>query len=589
MSRIVEEIILKVVLDDSRAKKGLDNINQSTKEADKSAKSLRQTLRAIGAGSIAFGLFRVAKATTETAAQFDSLDASLKSTLGTATQAADELDFLRETSDKLGLNLLKTGQSYAKFIAATKGTGIDLEQSREIFLGISEAGTALGLSADDVAGSLRAVQQIASKGRVSLEELTGQLGERLPRATQLLADEMGITRKELIKMAESGELMAEDILPSLGRALRQAFSKDALDAASNTRAELNRLSNEWNDLKNTIGESAAQGIPLATRAIKGLDGLLQAANGNLDKSIDKLSTFGQLLGGLAQGFRNPVKEWMDFFRGEVIFSAEEVAESLKPVPEAIKFANRELDEMGNKLSKVNIFANDISDLFTKEFEISGFDKLTESRLETARTILGLTEKQFKSISKTLKEAFKQAGGDTEKVGAVFERIFDLADDKDFMKRFENFAKPGEGFFSAIFGDIRKQAMEMKSVFTQVREDFNTAFKDLDLAKQINLDPASFGRFQSFLRRAREQFGEEFIEKEVKRLNEEGFFGKPEDKATLEGGSAAAVSATTGISQFLKANRLAIANAENARRSADSLEAIERELKQNGFRAFGGRI
>ena len=67
------------------------------------------------------------------------------------------------------------------------------ENTRKIFVSLSEAGTALGLSNEDLNGSLYAISQMMSKGKVQAEELRGQLGERLPGAFNMAAEALGVT------------------------------------------------------------------------------------------------------------------------------------------------------------------------------------------------------------------------------------------------------------------------------------------------------------------------------------------------------------------------------------------------------------
>src|SRR5574343_30326 len=128
---------------------------------------------------------------------------------GSTEGAATEFEYVRELSRRLGLELFTTADAYTSLTAATKGTLLQGQATRDIFEAVSIAMSSLGKSSADTQGALLAISQIVSKGNVSLEELRGQLGERLPGAFQLAANAMGMSTSELDKFVSSGNLTAE--------------------------------------------------------------------------------------------------------------------------------------------------------------------------------------------------------------------------------------------------------------------------------------------------------------------------------------------------------------------------------------------
>ena len=135
-------------------------------------------------------------------------------------RAAAQLAFVREESDRLGLNFRDMAASYGAFSAAARGTGVE-DEARRIFVAVTETARVLGMSEDQTRGVFRALEQMASKGNVQAEELRGQLGERLWGAFNLAAEAMGITTGELNEMLESGDVLAGDLLPKLATKLEE--------------------------------------------------------------------------------------------------------------------------------------------------------------------------------------------------------------------------------------------------------------------------------------------------------------------------------------------------------------------------------
>lgn len=187
-----------------------------------------------------------------TITQADSLKRGLEAITGSTQGAQAELAFIKRTAGDLGLELNSAGQAYLSLSAATKGTNLEGEKTKEIFTSVSRAMSALGKSSAETDLALRAVSQIASKGTVSMEELRGQLGEALPGALKAAADGMGVTTQELIKMVESGGVLAGDLLPKLAASLDKIYAGKPVTSLT---AEFNRFKNEITEVGTQLGEA----------------------------------------------------------------------------------------------------------------------------------------------------------------------------------------------------------------------------------------------------------------------------------------------------------------------------------------------
>lgn len=244
----------------------MGRISRSTAPANAGLKAVDTTARALNsvfrqaAGLVAAyaglsGIIGGIRSVNETGMAFQGLDTALAAVTGSSQGAAAEMAFLRAESERLGLNLLETSQSYLQIAAAAKGTTLAGQGTRDIFTAVAEASTVLQLSVDQTNGALRAIGQIMSKGKVQTEELRGQLGERLYGAFQLAARGMGITTAELDKMLEQGQVVADEFLPRFAAEIRRTFSDGVPEASQNARAELNRFNNSVLEIERTIAAS----------------------------------------------------------------------------------------------------------------------------------------------------------------------------------------------------------------------------------------------------------------------------------------------------------------------------------------------
>lgn len=227
---------------------------------------------------------------------------------GSSALAASTYKELSNEAKRLGLDLNSLANSYSKLAVASRGTSLEGKATKEIFLGVSEASAALGLSADQTEGALRAIEQMMSKGTVQAEELRGQLGERLPGAFNMAAKAMGVTTFELNDMLKKGEVLAVDLLPKLAQELRNTYGAEAATNADRLTGATNNLSTAWTELKNAINEAGMGDtfigtLKLVTEAINGVTGALgffdkalkDANQGSLLENINRFTVLNALL------------------------------------------------------------------------------------------------------------------------------------------------------------------------------------------------------------------------------------------------------------------------------------------------------
>jgi tape measure domain-containing protein len=221
---------------------------------------------------------------------------------GDSVVVANEMDYLRRNAERLGVEFGALAGEYSKFAIATKNTSLEGERARRLFIQIAEAARVNRSSMAEMQGVFTAVTQIVSKGAVQMEELRQQLGDRLPGALQLMADGLGVTTAELIKMMEQGEVTAEALVP-FGNELEKRFGPQLAESLQSTSAEMGRLQNASFQAMKTFGEAGF--IDSFTELMRDLTEVLQSADA--EAFLARISVaFGGLLdvvGFLAQNFQ----------------------------------------------------------------------------------------------------------------------------------------------------------------------------------------------------------------------------------------------------------------------------------------------
>ena len=145
------------------------------------------------------GFVRYADDAANYYAQIEKLRIALKGVTKDQKTYEKGLKIIRDTSIKLNVPLAASTKQFTTLAASVLGAGGTIEDAEEVFLGVSNAIKATGGNAEDVQSAIRAMSQIFGKGKVSAEELQGQLGERLAGAVVKFAEANGSSLQKLQK------------------------------------------------------------------------------------------------------------------------------------------------------------------------------------------------------------------------------------------------------------------------------------------------------------------------------------------------------------------------------------------------------
>lgn len=224
-----------------RAARDVDMLSNSARRSGGSFREWATDLNTVRGTLATLGISLVAREVLGAGLAMDRLERSTAAALGSQSAAARELGFVREQAERLGIYFPTLAQGYAGLAAATRGTNLEGEKTRQIFLGVAEAGRAMNLGTEQMQGILTAVQQIAGKGTVSMEELRQQLGDRLPGAMQIAARSMDMPIGQFIKMVSEGKVLSEVFLPRFAEEMRKSAAAGVELARTSPAAEFERL------------------------------------------------------------------------------------------------------------------------------------------------------------------------------------------------------------------------------------------------------------------------------------------------------------------------------------------------------------
>ena len=164
------------------------------------------------------------------------------------------LNVISRVSKELNVPIAESTKQFTTLSASVLGAGGTIQDAELVFEGVSNAIKATGGSADDVQSAIRAMSQIFGKGKVSAEELQGQLGERLAGAVVKFAEANGSSLQKLQKDLRDGTVGLDQVI-KFAEKLNIDFAETAKEVANSSADAGARLKVQMDDLKLAVGEA----------------------------------------------------------------------------------------------------------------------------------------------------------------------------------------------------------------------------------------------------------------------------------------------------------------------------------------------
>jgi len=401
----------------------------------------------------------------------------------------DESQSLQLLTERLSLFSETPKEDLKEIQKSARETGYDMQALLDVFLRLqiagrdlkdldvlAKTGRAFGLSAEELKLVGYAIEQIAGKGVLQLEELRQQLGERIPVATQLMSKELGFANiSQFYSAIEKGSISSKAALDALFSGLRK------LDAAVST----DTITVAFGNLKNAIQELI---IAMGERGLwseisRGIKALADAIR-NLDPNVisaftDALKALFQVLEALAKIFPYVVTVSAAFIKSiqiiytvieAVIYTIQKFIEAILSIPKAV--SRLSLDPIKN------VFSEWVSGLkITKE----RLGELTTSLTERFENLEG-TGRQGKKLEIPITQ-FDQV--DIDKIKRQFQ-----AEDEALKARLQNIHSYVEALKSLAKDDIKlKLQLDLEAeerAFSEAKTKLEKRKKELEELLKLTL-------------------------------------------------------------------------------------------------------
>lgn len=235
----------------------LTGINRATDRLEAFGKSATNAGTNLSA-AITLPIIALGTKAVDAATKMDSLTRGLTAVMGSSALAGQELNRLKEIAKLPRLGFQEAIEGSIRLQSA----GFSAELSRRALIGFGNALATVGKGKADLDGVQLALSQIASKGKISAEEIN-QIAERVPQIRQVMKDAFGTADTgALQKMGLSSTVFVEKItaelekLPKVTGGIGNAFenlSDSAFVAFSKIGDAIIRTTG-LSELLNSLGE-----------------------------------------------------------------------------------------------------------------------------------------------------------------------------------------------------------------------------------------------------------------------------------------------------------------------------------------------
>jgi tape measure domain-containing protein len=253
------------------AVQSLKNIKTEAKSAADSLDKTKQSTETLGkqfqgllAGAAIAGF---AKSAIDAAVQFDSMQRSLATTVGSTDELNAQMERLRKVALSPGIDLKQTIDGFTRLRSTGKFSAKEAEDG---LAGIANAVASVGAPAATVERVVTAISQIAGGLQVNQEELN-QLREALPSFGVLMERAFGTANAEQInKMGISAEKAAKKLLTAFSEGPKAAAGlQTALDNINDTYVNMQvSIGNLLATMLMAFGPTVTSAMESVTNAVK---------------------------------------------------------------------------------------------------------------------------------------------------------------------------------------------------------------------------------------------------------------------------------------------------------------------------------
>lgn len=263
--------------------------------------SFAGALGGAAAGAAVGGIGMAAAGASNYAAEIARLQIALKGVSTNQAEFNNSLKFIKDSAPQFLTSLGDATKNYTRLQASVRGAGLGVDETQKVFRGLSSAIVATGGGTEQLNAAMLAASQVFSKGKVSAEELRGQIGERLPGAFTIFAQAVNMTPQQLDKALQDGKVSTEDFV-KFSEELFKRYGKAAQSIGDSPFAASIRFQLAMDNFRLAAGQALLPTVSFfQSLGTEALNALTRVAEGQTAWQQSIAATFdwiGKLIGGV---------------------------------------------------------------------------------------------------------------------------------------------------------------------------------------------------------------------------------------------------------------------------------------------------
>ena len=363
------------------------------------------------------GGIQFAREAAISASEVQKLEIALKGVTKDQETFEKGLQIIANTSKRLNVPIAASTKQFTTLSASVLGAGGTIEDAQVVFEGVSNSIKATGGNAEDVQSAIRAMSQIFGKGKVSAEELQGQLGERLAGAVVKFAEANGSSLQKLQKDLRDGTVGLDQVI-KFAKKLNIDFAETAERVANSSADAGQRLKTQLQNIQIEVGKTL---IPLGAAFQQQFSDIIDGINksqGSLTTLVVTLKTLGVFLFATVELVRLLTRGLLDLAAilgnlalfelsvGKGGIGGQQFNKSTELLQESFKKTAEQFEVNMGLISK--IFAENnlaIGSATTSDTKKDGLPSLTEDQSKKAQDILDKYADSVKDVNSQIANSF----------------------------------------------------------------------------------------------------------------------------------------------------------------------------------------
>lgn len=208
------------------------------KQLSHTARQVQHAIRMVYGALAAYASLRTAQEIINIAASFERMRVMLTTLTGSAAEAQRSMRWIIEMGAKAPQGINAVADAFVKL------KSVGLEPMAGGLKALVDALSAFGGGAVELQRAVVAIQQMAGKGVVSMEELRQQLSETIPTAAHIMARELGMSYRDFVDQVAQGNIEATSAIQALFRGLEKEYGGASEKMSRTWIGLMNRLRTE---------------------------------------------------------------------------------------------------------------------------------------------------------------------------------------------------------------------------------------------------------------------------------------------------------------------------------------------------------